>query len=194
METAWIIAFLCALLCIIVVVVLVSMGVPQAGDMQQTAVDIETARPYLWEIASFFGVLAILRSVQSLKKWRCFPAWMCDVKQSSRGMLYKKLKNGWLDTIATLGSFGVIYLCLVQKYPDTKQVAIISAIAALSQFMLVKMIFSVIATRSPRVAEILSEGLYTSADDQTVMTRVVRSVVGGGVDKREDPTEPKLDR
>ena len=185
-DTAWIVALLLALLSLVGLSALISMG--YAGDMHQ---DVEAAKPYLWEIAGFFGVLAVLRSVQSLKKWRCFPAWMCDVKQSPRGMLYKKLKNGYLDSIATLGSFGVIYLCLIQKYPDAGQVAIIAAIAAASQFMLVKLAFSVIATRSPKMAEILSEGLYTSADDQTVMTRVAQLAVGGGVDKREDPTVPK---
>ena len=188
-NTAWIVALLGAILCMVMVAALVSMG--YAGDMQQTAADIETARPYLWEIASFFAVLAVLRAVQSLKKWRCFPAWMCDIKHSSRNTSYRKLKNCYLDVIATLGSGGAIYLCLIQKYSDPQQIAIIAGIAALSQFMLIKIIFSVIALRSPRVAEILSEGLYTSADDKTVMTRVARAVVGGGVDKREDPTVPK---
>lgn len=151
------------------------MGIPE----------IQQAQPYLWEIASFFGVLGVLRITQWIKQVRSFPLWICNVKFSRDGNhQYKKLKKKYLIAIATLGSFAVIVLCLLQRYENINQVLIIAGIAAVSQDPIIKLIFSQVEKRVEGASDVLSNGLYVQEEDHTVLTKAATLIVGGGVNKR----------
>jgi hypothetical protein len=182
-NTGWIVALLGAILFIVLFVGLVTMG--YAGELEQTIADSNLVAPYLWEIMSFIAVLGVLRLTQGLKRLRGLPLCLCNVKHSQDGKhSYRKLKSFWLESFATVGAFVVITACLSQKYNDINQVMLISGICAVSQFSIIKLVFRFLDAKKPGLSEILSNGLYVSETDQTVMTRMAQSVVGGGVDKR----------
>jgi hypothetical protein len=186
-NTGWIPALALGILWVVMIVWLLAMLMSpvSAGELEQTIADSNLVAPYLWEIMAFIAVLGVLRLTQGLKRLRGLPLCLCNVKHSQDGKhSYRKLKSFWLESFATVGAFVVITACLSQKYNDINQVMLISGICAVSQFSIIKLIFKFLDARKPGLSEILSNGLYVSENDQTVMTRMAQSVVGGGVDKR----------
>ena len=194
-DTAWVLALLCALLCLVMLVALISMG--QAGDMQQTAVDIETAKPYFWEIMAFCSILGCSRITQWLKQRRWWPEWMCTWRSSERGVHYKQINKGYLMTFFHITSYAAVLYCLMQRYDNLEQVAVVTLIINSMLFVVIEGGLKLIEQRNPEFAKIVSTGLYTSADDEE-KTKLKKAaevaatlILGGGVDKREDPTVPK---
>jgi len=152
-----------------------------AGDVANVVKDAKLVTPYMWEIASFFGILGSLRVTQWVKKIRWFPRAICNLKTAKDGKRkFYKLKKKYLIAFSTILSFGLITLCLSQRYPDLNEVMIIAGIAALSQFTILELLFTVIDKKSPGASDILSSGLYVPDDDATVYTKFVQIAVGKG--------------
>jgi len=157
------------------------------SEVQTIIKDVVAITPYVWESASFFGVLGVLRVTQWIKNIRWVPAYICNGKHSKNGKFtYRKLKKKYLMGLATLGSFGIITLCLSFRYPDINQVMVIAAIAALSQFTIIEILFSQIDKKNAGMSEILSHGLYIPKEDHTTYTKIAQLVVGGGDDARRE--------
>ena len=149
-DTAWIVAFLCALLCMVAVVALISMG--QAGDMQQTAVDIETAKPYFWEIMAFISVLGCSRITQWFKQRRWWPEWMCTWRSSERGVHYKQINKGYLMTFFHGSSYATVLYFLMRRYDNLEQVAAVTLVINVMLFAVIEWGLILIKQRHPELA------------------------------------------
>lgn len=157
-----------------------------SGDVANAVKDVKLVTPYMWEIAAFFAMLGSLRVTQWVKRIQWFPMAVCNLKTSKDGKRqYWKLKKKYLIAFSTLLSFGLITLCLSQRYPDLNEVMIIAGIAALSQFTILELLFTIIDKKSPGASEILSHGLYVPDEDATVYTKFVQIAVGGGNGKKK---------
>jgi len=156
-----------------------------AGEVANAVKDIKLVTPYMWEIAAFFAMLGSLRVTQWVKKIQWFPVAICNLKTTKDGKRqYWKLKKKYLIAFSTLLSFGLITLCLSKRYPDIQEVMIIAGIAALSQFTILELLFTIIDKKSPGASDILSHGLYVPDEDATVYTKFVQAVVGNGEKKK----------
>jgi len=162
--------------------------------------DIETVNalaPYWWDIAVFFWLLFVFRSMQSIKRFQHFPAFLCKVKTSKNGKhKFKKLKVIYIDGLAaSLSAIGIYFIerqLVGVRYDGIEQLIIVTVIVALSAQTLIKIAITYISKTHPEIGEILVDGLYKPEDDLTVFDKTMMvALVGGGVDKR--PSKPLSD-
>jgi hypothetical protein len=148
------------------------------------------ATPYIWEVSAFFALIGISRITQWLKQRRFFPRWdwLVKVKISKCGKHeYTKLKVLWLRMFNYTASALLIFYCLMQRYTDHAQVAVVVLIIEMNAAFVIEVGLKKLAEKNPKMAEIAKEGLYVLDDEKTVFTKIVQAAVGGGRDK----TDPK---
>lgn len=153
---------------------------------QQAAQEIQAATPYLWEIVSFCFIIASHFITNKVKKIRWLPAFLCDTKYSKeRGTAYLQAKRCLLILCAMAISYAGVSWSLLQRYDNTEQVYVITALICALQWLIVEVIFSLASgTKYEKTAEIVKGNLYVPSD-ATAFVKTVAYATGGGVDRRD---------
>jgi len=149
------------------------------SDAQQLAKDVAAVTPYVWEAAAFFAVLGCSRVTQWLKQRRWFPMWMCTERTSKSGK-YKKIKRRYLMPFFYCTSYGSIFYCLMQRYDNQEQIAVITAIITANIFVFMEWGLSRIEKSNPDLADTIANGLYRPDEEQTIFVKAATMFVGRG--------------
>ena len=154
-------------------------------DAQQIAQDVETVRPYLFEIVAFCTIVVSHFLTNLVKKIRFFPVMFCKLKMSADGKHpYHQLKSYYLIGFAmTLSYIGVAW-SLLQRYDNLEQVLVITGIVCVMQWVIAEIVFGLAeGTKFEKSAQILKGKMYVP-DDATILAKTIAKATGGGVDKK----------
>lgn len=165
-------------------------------DIQQTTQDIETIRPYLWEIIAFVLILFSLFLTNIIKKIRWFPAYLCNARTSKNGKYtYRKLQKKYLVIMAIAMSYAGVSWSLLHRYPGQgEDIYVITGVIVVLQWLIVESAFKFsVGTKFEPMANVVMGKLYVP-EDATVLMKTVAKMSGGGVEKIVILSQEEIDK